>query len=160
MTKQELQKQIDEMNTQISKMNQALNNLMAETKDDEFDLAREIVKIENEDHDSVGSYWIVLDGDVNNFRTTDEAIKFENQIKALRVLQLIASYYNKDWKPSWNDDVESKYIIYKDYEINSIDIDETGHMNIPFGVYFRNENDCKKAIELMKEYGLLQYLFI
>ena len=37
------------------------------------------------------------------------------KLKALATLIDIANYYNKDWKPNWNNDIEFKYHIVFDH---------------------------------------------
>lgn len=148
-TKQELQEQLNRIQNELDLMD----------KDEEkFDLERVMNDISCNDI-SVDSSWWIDDYDLNYFLDEDESEKFENQIKALRVLQLIADFLNKGWTPNFDDDYQYKYSIFKG-SLGNIDIETFSRTKFPLTVSFKDKESAEKAIEIMKKYNLLEYLFI
>ena len=73
---------------------------------------------------------------------TSNGIKLE----ALNKLMNIAKYYNKDWKPNWNNNVENKYFIVFDCNKNCYSIGykyETNSGNI----FFKNRKDAQAVVD-------------
>lgn len=69
-----------------------------------------------------------------------------SKLNAIDKLINIANYYNKDWKPNWNNNVENKYFIVFDCNKNCYSIGykyETNSGNI----FFKNEKDAKDVID-------------
>lgn len=71
--------------------------------------------------------------------------KLGNKLSAIAKLIDIANYYNKDWKPDWNDGEERKYYIYvesnNEYTITYCNLCK---YNV---IYFKNQEDAKAVIK-------------
>ena len=66
----------------------------------------------------------------------------ENRLRAISKLMNIARYYNKDWKPDWNDFREGKWYIYYDHTSRKYTV--SSHTNYNEGdIYFKNLEDAK-----------------
>lgn len=58
----------------------------------------------------------------------------------------IAKYYNKDWKPNWNNSEEPKYYIYYNYNNGKYEIGFTTNVN--WGdIYFRFRDNIQSVID-------------
>ena len=69
-----------------------------------------------------------------------------NKLIAIDKLINISKYYNKDWKPDWNNYEESKYCISFNFESNSYSV--TYRFIISNNViYFNNERDAQAVID-------------
>nr|DAW70039.1 MAG TPA: hypothetical protein [Caudoviricetes sp.] len=87
---------------------------------------------------------------IGNIFLTEE--KAEKEFKKLSLLTRFRQFRDKsngDWKPEWLNKQERKYFMgylaeSKSYEATSC---SKGDLFILFG-YFKNQNDCKRAIEL------------
>lgn len=67
------------------------------------------------------------------------------KLYAINQLMNIASYYNKGWKPNWNNEREDKYYICYINRINDYVINCANATNNSF-VYFKNEQDINTII--------------
>ena len=67
--------------------------------------------------------------------------------KSLAISQLmnIAKYYNKDWKPDWNKQSESKYYIIYDNSNNTYTVDYNNSYTLNT-IYFKNKIDAQTVI--------------
>ena len=66
-----------------------------------------------------------------------EAIMGERKREAIYKLMNIASFYNGDWEPDWNNVGEKKYFIVKTYRPERLLVDS--RLETDYGcVYFRN----------------------
>lgn len=68
------------------------------------------------------------------------------KLKAIATLIDIANYYNKDWKPNWNNDMEAKYYISYNNICNCYTIDYSLNCKDTF-VYFKNKEDAQDVID-------------
>lgn len=74
-----------------------------------------------------------------------EAINGEHKREAIYKLMNIASFYNGDWEPDWNNVGEKKYFIVKTYRPERLLVDS--RLGTHYGcVYFRNEEDAQAVI--------------
>ena len=69
-----------------------------------------------------------------------------NKLTALAQLMNIAKYYNKDWKPEWNNRDEDKNYIYYGYIKNGYYINAGNTYNHGI-VYFKNVADAQAVID-------------
>ena len=67
------------------------------------------------------------------------------KLEAIEQLMCIARYYNKDWKPDWNEG-ELKYFIVLNHCSNTygIDYDQSYNSGV---VYFKNKKDAQSVID-------------
>lgn len=68
-----------------------------------------------------------------------------NKLKAMAQLMNIARYYNKDWKPNWNES-EAKYYIKFNSPNGKFYIDYNNNLTNG-GVYFKNLDDAQSVID-------------
>lgn len=90
----------------------------------------------------------------NAFRTEEEARKILEKIKIIKHLQELSNI-------KFNDDInQPKFAIYYDTEKQGVSY-AVHHINreIPFNIYFKTEEDCQKAIEIIGEENLKKYYF-
>lgn len=68
-----------------------------------------------------------------------------NKLEAISQLMNISKYYNKDWKPDWNEG-KLKYFIVLNHCSNTyeIDYDQSYSSN---AVYFKNKEDAQSVID-------------
>ncbi len=68
-----------------------------------------------------------------------------NKLKAMAKLMNIARYYNKDWRPNWNNNEEKKYLIkFDNFNLKFfVDVNFTANLG---GVYFKNLDDVQSVI--------------
>lgn len=100
----------------------------------------------------------------SGINTKDVYSKFEffkkNQKKLDATNQLIniASYYNGDWKPDWDNVGEKKYFIIKSDRHRRLFVDSRLESN--FGcVYFRSEADAQAVIDNPNFRSILDEIF-
>lgn len=72
--------------------------------------------------------------------------KLFNKLLCIAKLIDIANYYNKGWKPDFNNDEENKYYICYSKRINMYSINPSILCTDTF-VYFRNREDAKSVID-------------
>lgn len=68
-----------------------------------------------------------------------------HKLCAISKLMNIAKYYNKDWKPNWSKQSESKYHIMYDNNNNTYTVDYNGSY-ILNNIYFKNKEDATAVI--------------
>ena len=83
------------------------------------------------------------------FKTEQEAIRERDKRTLMTRFRQFRDKCNGDWKPDWFNTQERKYFMgylaeSKSYEATSC---AKGDLFILFG-YFKNQDDCKRAIEL------------
>lgn len=68
------------------------------------------------------------------------------KLEAIEQLMNIARYYNKDWKPNWNNRGEDKYFIIWNNECKAYwtDYNRNSSRNV---VYFKNKEDAQSVID-------------
>lgn len=69
-----------------------------------------------------------------------------NKLYAIAQLMNIAKYYNKDWKPNWDNSKEKKYLIKSDSYTGEFFVDYDLTMNLG-GIYFKNKEDAQSVID-------------
>lgn len=69
-----------------------------------------------------------------------------SKISAIATLMDIANYYNKGWKPNWNNGLELKYFIVFDYDKNYYSIEYKYKTNSG-NIFFRNKVDVQAVID-------------
>ena len=70
-----------------------------------------------------------------------------NKLKAIATLIDIANYYNKGWKPNWNNSKEYKYgIVFNNNNENNYSIECRIGMNYG-SIFFKNEEDAQAVID-------------
>lgn len=90
----------------------------------------------------------------NVFKTAEEARKMLEKIKIINKLRELSNIdFNEDF------DEEKWYITYN-HRTKSIECDTTYHVQrMPFFIYFKNQEDCGKAIDTIGEKNLKKYYF-
>lgn len=83
----------------------------------------------------------------NIFKTKEEA-KLESKRRTLLAkFREFRDYYNKGWKPDWNDTYEAKWsAVLSEGELKALSV----YFNNSFDTFghFKNQEDCQRAIEL------------
>lgn len=69
-----------------------------------------------------------------------------DKLTAINELMNIAKYYNKDWKPNWNNRVENKYFIIWNNECKTYWVDYNRNSGFSI-VYFKNKEDAQSVID-------------
>ena len=72
--------------------------------------------------------------------------KFFNKLLCIAKLIDIANYYNKDWKPDWNNKYELKYCISFTTITNSYNIASRAQIYLD-AIYFKNMKDAQSVID-------------
>lgn len=109
------------------------------------DLSKGIIKFKNDNitfediYDNQGKDTFVTNV-VNNNRPTYD------KIAAIATLMDIANYYNKGWKPDFNNDKERKYYIGFSKRLNKYNINMSVLCTDTF-VYFKNKEDAQAVID-------------
>ena len=67
-----------------------------------------------------------------------------SKLVALSKLMNIAKYYNKDWKPDWNNSDKSKYYIRYNTGTYAVDCNYTYNYG---NIFFKNKKDAKAVID-------------
>ena len=90
----------------------------------------------------------------NVFKTTEDARKMLEKIKIINKLRELSNI-------SFNDNCkQEKFVIFYNTENQQIRITQhTFIREIPFNIYFKNKEDCQKAIEIIGEDNLKKYYF-
>lgn len=70
----------------------------------------------------------------------------KHRLFAIDSLMNIAKYYNKDWKPNWNNRVENKYFIIWNNECKTYWVDYNRNSGLSV-VYFKNKEDAQSVID-------------
>lgn len=109
------------------------------------DLSKGIIKFKKDNitlediYDNQGKDTFVTNV-VNNNRSTYD------KIAAIATLMDIANYYNKDWKPDWNNNEELKYYIVFDHYYNIYRVKDRAKMSGNI-IYFAHEEDAQAVID-------------
>ena len=107
-------------------------------------LAKGIIKFRNNNitlediYENQGKDTFITNVVNNNTRTY-------NKISAIATLLDIANYYNKGWKPDWNNNEELKYYITFDYYYNIYRVKNLARMDGNI-IYFAHEEDAQSII--------------
>ena len=108
------------------------------------DLSKGIIKFRNNNitlediYENQGKDTFITNIVNNNIRTY-------NKISAIVTLLDIANYYNKGWKPDWNNNEELKYYITFDYYYNIYRVKNLARMDGNI-IYFAHEEDAQSII--------------
>ena len=73
-----------------------------------------------------------------------------------RKLLEVADYLNGDWKPDWDNKIQTKYSIVYNYDNKTFEILSRYYMN-SVGVCFSSRENARKAIEIIREEELKQF---
>lgn len=109
------------------------------------DLSKGIIKFKNDNitlkdiYDDQGRDTFVTNVVINNKHTY-------NKILAIAQLIDIANYYNKDWKPNFNNDEEYKYYICYSKRLDKYNTNLSILCTDTF-VYFKNKEDAQSVID-------------
>lgn len=136
------------------KTNDSLNDLHVECPKgysidvEHSDLSKGIIKFKNDNITLEDIPCIIRDDiKINGFISKSSTYyNYLRKLKSIATLIDIANYYNKDWKPNWNNNVENKYFIVFDCNKNCYSIGykyETNSGNI----FFKNEEDAQAIID-------------
>ena len=68
-----------------------------------------------------------------------------DKLTAINELMNIAKYYNKDWKPNWDNSKEKKYLIKSDSYSGEFFVDYDLTINLG-GIYFKNKEDAEAVV--------------
>lgn len=90
----------------------------------------------------------------NCFKTREEVVKIINRIKIIKQLQELSNI-------NFNEVLdEQKWYITYNHTASTIECDTSYHVQrTPFGIYFKNEEDCRNAIKAIGEDNLKKYYF-
>lgn len=108
------------------------------------DLAKGIIKFK--------SKYITYDDIENTLHLKETCIGITTDVNnidkltAINELMNIAKYYNKDWKPNWNNNKEKKYLIKFDNYNPEFFVDVNLTTNLG-NVYFKNLEDTQSVID-------------
>nr|DAT99996.1 MAG TPA: hypothetical protein [Crassvirales sp.] len=116
---------------------------------DNSDLSKGIIKFKN---DTITFKDIYKDIDINIDKFANSIVvvnnnnPYYNKLEAISQLIDIANYYNKGWKPDWNNEEENKYHIVFDfyYNIYRVKVCAKTSVNV---TYFAHEEDAKSVID-------------
>ena len=85
----------------------------------------------------------------NVFKTQEEAERERDRRILLTRFRQFRDKCNGNWKPDFKDSSKDKYIIYYDYEFRAFFCSNIGREDeFHLFSYFKNQKDCKRAIEL------------
>lgn len=85
----------------------------------------------------------------NVFKTREEAERERDKRALLKRFRQFRDKCNGNWKPDFKDSSKDKYIIYYDYEFRAFFCSNLGREDeFHLFSYFKNQKDCKRAIEL------------
>lgn len=83
------------------------------------------------------------------FKTEQEAKSERDKRELLMRFKQFRDKCNGYWKPDFKDSSKDKYIIYYDYEFRAFFCSNIGREDeFHLFSYFKNQKDCKRAIEL------------
>ena len=138
----------DRINVVFKEINNMENNQLTinipkgmEIDLEKSDLTKGIVKFKKKDityEDILQAY----STDFGRIRVPNHCI---DKILAISQLMNIAKYYNKNWKPNWNNPEESKYYIYYNYLKDEYGVNSTTRANWG-NIYFRFYDDARTVI--------------
>lgn len=120
------------------------------------DLSRGIIKFKKDNitlediYDNQGKDTFVTNV-VNNNRPT------YNKIATIATLMDIANYYNKDWKPDWNNPDEHKYYIVLNNHSRYV-VDYSCNLNYNI-IYFKNRKDAQAVVDNPNFKDILDEIF-
>lgn len=80
-------------------------------------------------------------------------INIPKNVKAYQQEVMIVAFYNKGWKPNWSKSSEYKYYPYfymDSFQLDSVN-DYSTFSDVGAPQVFKNEKDCKEAVELFKD---------
>ena len=77
----------------------------------------------------------------------DSTNPYCNKLTAIATLMDIANYYNKGWKPNWNNTEELKYHIVFDFYYNIYRVKNWTKMSNNNIIYFAHEEDAQVVID-------------
>ena len=81
-----------------------------------------------------------------------------DKLLAVSKLMDIAKYYNKGWKPDWNNNKEDKWYIYYDHFSNNYIV--SSHVSFSEdNVYFKHRNDAIAVIDNLNFRDILNTIF-
>ena len=104
------------------------------------DLTKGIVKFKKQD--------ITYDDILQAYATDFGGLRVPNhcidKILAISQLMNIAKYYNRDWKPDWNNSDKSKYYIRYNTGIYAVDCNYTYNYG---NIFFKNKKDAQAVID-------------
>lgn len=81
-----------------------------------------------------------------------------DKLLAVSKLMDIAKYYNKGWKPDWNNNKEDKWYIYYDHSSNNYIV--SSHVSFSEdNVYFKHRNDAIAVIDNLNFRDILNTIF-
>ena len=90
----------------------------------------------------------------NCFKTKEEA---EHMLEKIKIINKLKELSNVDFNEDFD---EQKWYITYNHRTKSIECDTTYHVQrMPFCIYFKNQEDCGKAIDTIGEYDLKKYYF-
>ena len=104
------------------------------------DLAKGIVKFKKK-YITYGDILQAYATDFGGLRVPSHCI---DKVLATSKLANIAKYYNKDWKPDWNNQDEYKYFIICNRGTYKVD---HGWTSICSNIYFKNKKDAQTVID-------------
>ena len=109
----------------------------------------EIAKIESDNYNEDVIKQMQQQG--NAFKTREEAEKESEKRELLYEFNQFRDECNGDWKPDWKDFNMSKYFVAADSDgyLKSVSMYGTDSF-VQFG-YFKNREDCQRAIEIFGE---------
>ena len=134
-----------------------INNMKIKNNQLTIDIPKGMeIDIENSDF-TKGIIKFKLDG--NTYANIEKALNIENtstsitvsknnkhKLLAIDKLMNIARYYNKDWKPNWDNSKEKKYLIESDSYVGEFFVNYNLTMNLG-GIYFKNREDAQSVID-------------
>ena len=85
---------------------------------------------------------------INSIYSINALVQSGDMIKleAIEQLMSIARYYNKDWRPNWDNSKEKKYLIKSDSYTGEFFVDYDLTINLG-GIYFKNKEDAQSVID-------------
>lgn len=90
----------------------------------------------------------------NVFETEEEA---QHMLEKIKIITKLRKLSNVDFNEDFD---EQKWYITYNHRTKSIECDTTYHVQrMPFCIYFKNQEDCGKAIDTIGEYDLKKYYF-
>ena len=90
----------------------------------------------------------------NCFETKEEA---QHMVEKLKIINKLKELSNVDFNEDFD---EQKWYITYNHRTKSIECDTTYHVQrMPFCIYFKNQEDCGKAIDTIGEENLKKYYF-
>ena len=116
------------------------------------DLAKGIVKFKKKNI----TYDDILQACPTNFGGLRVRTHCMDKILAISQLMNIAKYYNRDWKPDWNNQDERKYFITYNRDTYEVDYN---WMTICSNIYFKNKEDAIAVINNPRFKNILDNIY-